>query len=203
MKKSIKILIAALLIAVVAVVAVLIIKKDSNTENNNETEKKSEQQATNLEPVEKSEDLETLVNKLYEGQENVLPSIFTQSVDMTDEDMVKYVTALEDIKDIEYVTVSEPMMTSQAYSLVLVKVKEGVDADKIAKEMNKNADPRKWICVTAEKVYTTSSGDVVCFIMSSEELAKPIYEKFKALAGTIGNEYERTEQEPELPEDMY
>ena len=38
--------------------------------------------------------------------------------------------------------------------------------------------------------------------MSSEEIAKPIYEKFKTLAGTVGQEYEKTE-EIELPPEMY
>ena len=190
MKNSIKIIIAVFLIAAVAIVGVILFKGDSKTETNKnevsenkesekETVKPSENEETKLEPITNAEELTALVDKLYQGQDNVLPSIFTQSVDMTDEDTVKYVTALEDISNIEYVTVSEPMMTSQAYSLVLVKVKEGTDADKIAKEMNENADPRKWICVTAEKVYTTSSGDVVCFIMSSEELAKPIMKNLK------------------------
>ena len=95
------------------------------------------------------------------------------------------------------------MMTSQAYSLVLVKVKNGVDANAVAKTMNENINSRKWICVSAEKVYTTSSKDVVCLVMSSEEIAKTIYEKFKILAGNIGEEYEKTEQEVELPPEMY
>ena len=72
----------------------------------------------------------------------------------------------------------------------------------MAKTMNENIDTRKWICVTAEKVYTTTSGNVICLVMSNEETAKAVYENFKTLAGTVGEEYERTEEEPELPEDM-
>ena len=34
-------------------------------------------------------------------------------------------------------------------------------------------------------------------------MEKPIYEKLKTLAGTIGEEYEKVEAEPELPEEMY
>ena len=71
------------------------------------------------------------------------------------------------------------------------EVKDGVDANSIAKEMLDKVNPIKWICVGAEKVYATSSGDVVCLVMASEEWAKPIYESFKSLAGTIGQEYER------------
>ena len=83
------------------------------------------------------------------------------------------------------------MISSQAYSFVVAKVKDGVDANSIAKEMLDKVNPIKWICVGAEKVYATSSGDVVCLVMASEEWAKPIYESFKSLAGTIGQEYER------------
>jgi hypothetical protein len=94
------------------------------------------------------------------------------------------------------------MMSSQAYSLVLVKVKDGVDANNIAKTMSEKIDTRKWICVSAEKLYATSSNDIVCLVMASEEWAKPVYEGFKALAGTVQEEYTKTEELPELPEEL-
>ena len=158
---------------------------------------------TNLNPVNSTEDLSALVDKIYEGENVQMPSLMTQTIETSDNDSVKAITGLENANDLEYIVASEPMMTAQAYSLVLVKVKDGVDANSIAKTMNENIDARKWICVSAEKVYTTSSGDIVCLVMSSEEVAKPMYEKFKTLAGEIGQEYERTYEEPEMPEDMY
>ena len=60
---------------------------------------------------------------------------------------VKSATGLENANDLEYIVISEPMITSQAYSLVLAKVKEGKNASEIAKTMNENIDARKWICV--------------------------------------------------------
>ena len=157
---------------------------------------------TNLDPITSGEDLTALVEKVYEGLEIEMPMVMSQMVDVADSDMVQYITGLTNTEDLEYVVASEPMMTSQAYSLVLVKVKDGVNADEIAKEMNENIDNRKWICVTAEKVYSTSSGNVVCLVMSNEEKAKAVYENFKTLAGTVGEEYVRTEEAIELPEDM-
>ena len=53
---------------------------------------------------------------------------------------------------------------------------------------------------SAEKVYTTSSGDVICLVMASQDMAKPIYEKFKLLAGNVGQEFEKSEQELLAPE---
>jgi hypothetical protein len=121
----------------------------------------------------------------------------------TDADLVNSFTGLENGENLEYVVASEPMITSQAYSLVLVKVKDGVSADEVAKTMSENVNQRKWICVTAEKLYATSSGDIACLVMSNEEMAKPVYEKFKTLAGNVNEEYQKTAEEPELPEDMY
>lgn len=189
MNKTTKIVIAVVAIIAVIVIAVALMAMNSKPK-------------TNLDPITSAEDLTALVEKIYEGLEIEMPMLMSQAVDVTNNDMVAYVTGLENADDIEYVVASEPMMSSQAYSLVLVKVKEGVNANEVAKEMNENIDNRKWICVTAEKVYSTSSGDVVCLVMSKEETAKAVYENFKTLAGTVGEEYERTAEEVELPDDM-
>ena len=190
MKNVTKIIIVAVaIIAILAVVGVVIFLNAKTK--------------TKLESVNSAEDLSALVSKIYEGQGNILPGLQTQIIDTTDSDSVKMITGLENGNDLEYAVVSEPMITSQAYSLVLAKVKAGTNANEIAKQMSENVDQRKWICVSAEKVYATSSGDIVFLVMSSEEKAKPIYEKFKTLAGNIGQEYEKSEEEIELPEEMF
>lgn len=186
MKNSNKIIIAVVAIIILIAVAVAIILTNSKPK-------------TNLEPINNVDDLTALVEKVYEGIEIEMPMLITQAIDTTDNDFVKAITGLENGNDLEHIVKSEPMMSSQAYSLVLVKVKKGVNADKIAKDMNEGVDARKWICVTAEKVYSTSSGDVVCLVMSRDELAKPVFEEFKSLAGTVGEEYVRTEVETEIP----
>lgn len=153
--------------------------------------------------VSSAEDLTTLVDKIYEGVTMQMPSLATQEIDITDADMVQYITGLENGNELEYAVVSEPMMSSQAYSLVLVKVKNGVNATDVAKTMKDNIDTRKWICVSAEKVYATTSGDVVCLVMSNADTAKAVYDSFKTIAGSVGQEYERSEEEPELPPEMF
>lgn len=149
------------------------------------------------------EDLTTLVDKIYKGVTMQMPNVATQEIDITDDDMVKYVTGLENGNDLEYAVVSEPMMSSQPYSLVLVKVKKGANADNVAKTMKENINTRKWICVSAEKVYATTSGDIVCLVMSNADTAKAVYDSFKTIAGSVGQEYERSEEEPELPPEMF
>ena len=148
-------------------------------------------------------DLSLFVDALYSENQELYPSLANQIIDLTDAETVNYMTGLENGDDLEYFLVSEPMMSSQAYSLVIAKVKDGANADKIAKEMCDNINTRKWICVEAEKVYATSSGDIAFLVMSSEEMAKPVYNEFKKRVGQTGEEYERTAEEVELPEDMY
>lgn len=190
MKNVTKIIIVA--IAIIAILAVIGIVIFLNAKPK-----------TSLEAINSAEDLSALVDKIYEGQ-NTLPSLQTQIIDTTDNDMVKSVTGLENANDLEYVVVSEPMISSQAYSLVLAKVKAGTNANEIAKQMSENVNTRKWICVSAEKLYATSSGDIVFLVMSSEEKAKPIYEKFKTLFGNVGQTYEKAEEEEiELPPEMF
>ena len=50
----------------------------------------------------------------------------TQAIDPTDNDSIAYMTGLDNGNDVQFCVVSEPMMSSQAYSLVIVKVKEDV-----------------------------------------------------------------------------
>lgn len=182
------IIIAIAVIAILAVIGVVIfLNAKPKTENAN--------------TIKTAEELSALVDKIYEGQK-VLPTLQTQIVDVTDNDTVKMVTGLENGNDLEFVVVSEPMISSQAYSLVLAKVKNGKNANQIAKQMSENVNTSKWICVSAEKLYATSSGDIVFLVMSSEEKAKPMYEKFKTIFGHTGEKYEKTE-EIELPPEMF
>lgn len=177
MKKTIGILIAVVVLVALIVVAVFVINNNKKTPSN-----------LNINNV---EELTALVDKIYEGVTIEMPMLQTMPVDMADVDAVKSFTGLDSAENLEYVVYSEPMMSSIAYSLVLVKVKDGANVDSIAKAMNDNVDARKWICVTAEKVYSTSSGDIACLVMSNESLAKNVFSSFKTQAGTVGTEYER------------
>lgn len=183
------VIVAVAIVAIIAIVVVVIMTKPNK------------ESASKLGEIESAQDLEKIIDKVYEGNED-LPKLQTQTIDVADNTMVKVFTGLESGKDLQYLVVSEPLMSSQAYSFVLVKVNDGVDANKVANDMSEKIDTRKWICVSAEKLYATNSEDVICLVMSSEEWAKPVYEKFKELAGDVGQEYTKTE-EVELPPEMY
>lgn len=146
--------------------------------------------------METSQDLENIINSIYEKANIELPKLMTNVIDINDELALKSSTGLSNKENIEQVVISEPMMTSQAYSLVLVKVADGADVENIKKEMVDNIDTRKWICVTADKLYATNHNNLICLVMSREELAKPIYNAFKnVVQEKIGKELERTTEE--------
>ena len=149
------------------------------------------------------EELTSLVDTIYEGVTVDLYNTQTLEIDLTDETSVKSYTGLENGEDIEYAVVSEPMISSQAHSLVLLKVKDGVNANEIARKMSEGINPRKWICVSAKNLYATNSGNIVFLVMTENTQATTsIYESFKNIAGDTGEVYEKTIEDEPLPEDM-
>lgn len=185
MNKIVKIVIA-IIVAIVIIMGVNLFRKSSP------------KQKSNLN-INNNDDLVSLINQIYEGVTIEMPKLQTQALDVTDANMVKTFTGLDSTENIENLVVSEPLMSSQAYSLVLVKVKDGANINDMAKAMNENIDVRKWICVSAEKVYTATSGNVICLVMTNADTAKAVYDSFKAIAGGIEKEYERTVEEPVFP----
>ena len=86
--------------------------------------------------------------------------------------------------DIEFeeALASEPMIQPGAYSLVLVRAKDGADVEAIKNDIKENVNPFKWICVgVAEENVIVDSIDDIIFLVMSDEAAKPLHEAFLAL----------------------
>lgn len=110
---------------------------------------------------------QSIIQSIYQTVQPAF-QVETYSVDLSDKDAVKYYTGLESGEDLEDVAVSEPLMSAQAYSLVVVRVKEGVDARAIADRMKQGVDPIKWVCVSADVVEVSSNDrDVMLFMADS------------------------------------
>jgi len=112
-------------------------------------------------------------------------------VDLTDtsEDgkwALSYFTGLQSAENITDVCVYEPMMGSQAFSLVMVRTAEGADPKAVAEEMKNNIDPRKWICVGADEIMAAGYSDTVMFIMVDSQMglhAQTYVDAFQQVAG--------------------
>lgn len=77
--------------------------------------------------------------------------------------------------------VSEAMISSIAHSVVLLRTPDNQSAQLLAEDVEANANPRKWICVEAEKTIVSVHGSTVLLVMSFEKSADTIAANFDAL----------------------
>mgnify|MGYP000066614288 FL=1 len=155
--------------------------------------------------VETPKDINDIINTINKNNKNVLPELETMKVDIKNIDEVTSYTGLKTNDGIESIVVSEPLITSQAYSVAIVKVKDNADVEKIKQEMLDNLDMRRWICVSAEQLYITNSGNVIFSVMADKDIAKAVYNDFKKYVNNnIGKELEKSNNEEniELPPEM-
>ena len=136
------------------------------------------------EPKEKNIEgtLDEILTKLYaDFKEDELPMLertnfFERLEGATDEehaDRIKGYIGSDKIQAKE-VLASEPMMSSIAYSVVLVRMEEKADIEKAKTEIKNNVNPRKWMCVEVPKedVIVKSKGDLIILIMVADEATR-------------------------------
>ncbi len=145
--------------------------------------------------VETPKNVNDIINTINKNNKNVLPELETIKVDIKNIDEVTSYTGLKTNDGIESIVVSEPLVTAQAYSVAIVRVKDNADVEKIKQEMLDNIDMRRWswICVSAEQLYITNSGNVIFSVMADKDVAKAVYNDFKKYVNNnIGKELEKS-----------
>lgn len=155
--------------------------------------------------INSASDMKKMLNTIYSNAKTDLPSLSTEKVDLSNTDIVTSYTGLKTANDIDLLVVSEPLINAQAYLVAVIKVKDNVDVEKVKTEIYDNIDMRRWICVSAEKLYITNNGNVIFLVMADENWAKPVYDEFKTYVNnSIGKELEKTNDEGsiELPPEM-
>ena len=131
------------------------------------------------------ESAEALVNMIYESKMPVF-ALMTLPVDLADAEMVAWQTGVSDPALLKEAVISESMMGSQAYSMVMVRVNDAAKAEEVAQMMLDNIDPRKWICVAADDIDAAIYGDLVLFVMIDSQFGLPAADfigAFKTIAG--------------------
>ncbi len=76
---------------------------------------------------------------------------------------------------------ADALINSVAHSVVIVRAPDAATAETMAKEMDANKDPRKWICVEAEKATVTVHNTTILLVMSSAAFTDAINANFDAL----------------------
>ena len=131
------------------------------------------------------ETAESLINKIYETK---MPefALMTMPVDLADAEGTAWMTGVTDPALLKEAAVSESMMGSQAYSMVMARVADAAKAEEVAQMMLDNIDPRKWICVAADDIDAAIYGDLVLFVMVDSGFGMPAADfigAFKTIAG--------------------
>lgn len=123
--------------------------------------------------------LEGIMKSIYEGVEFEAPATAITTITA---DNVEYYLGLKTIDGIEEAIASEPMMSSSAHSVCLVRVKDGTDVTKMMSDIKENVNPQKWICVGVdpENVMVTNKGNLILLVMDNTN-PQGIIDSFNAL----------------------
>lgn len=192
MKKQTVIAIVVAVIVVLAIIIGVVVGNNQKTKGESVT-------------IETASQMKEMFKSIYSKLGDELPSLETTEIDVSDAATVKAYTGLQSNENVETLVVSEPLMSSQAYSAVAVRVKAGANVENMKQEMLDNINMAKWICVSASNLYITNSGNTIFMVMADNDWAKPVYDGFKEYVNNnIGKELEKVSNEGdiELPPEM-
>jgi len=129
--------------------------------------------------------LEDLMQKIYDNLDDDvrLPMMLTSIVLSEDMDFfsIPWFIGSEDVKFSEGLG-SEALVGAIPYSLVLLRMEDGVDIESQKQLIKDSVDPRKWICVGVDpsEVIVDNIGNLVVVIMSTD--CEQIHDSFLKLA---------------------
>lgn len=174
-------------LTIVAALIMSLLVGCSNNKPGKDEDKPSTTKPSSTQGASLQGDLSKIIDEIYKKKSPDL-SLQTLPVDLSDKDAVKAFTGLTDVSKVKEASASEAMIGSQAYSLVLVRVKDSKDAEAVANDMKKGIDQRKWICVEADDLRVVAYQDVVMLMMVSTDLADTvtadqIVDAFKSVCG--------------------
>lgn len=107
--------------------------------------------------------LEEIMTKVYKDiPQDERPMGLANTV--VTEETVEYFLGTKDI-EYEEALASEPMVSSIAHSVVLVRTKKNANVEEIKRKIKENVNPRKWMCVEADEVIVKSKGNLIILIM--------------------------------------
>lgn len=127
-----------------------------------------------LEGTPNTEILNEILETVLEGTDDQINA----PVSEVDPEMFSYYLFTDGVEG-SVAIVSEPMINAIAHSLVLLMVPDGTDVESLAANIKENADPRKWICVEAEKTEVVYSKNVIMLVMSAEDFVDTVVSNFE------------------------
>ena len=130
-------------------------------------------------------ELSDLVNQIY--AEYPLPIMTaTNEVELDNPDSVQFYLGSADIEGIEAAVANESAIGSQAYSLILVRTADDVDAAEVAERLGAGVHYDKWVCVQADDMMVGAAGNIAMLVMVDSQLdisAQSVADAFVAVEG--------------------
>lgn len=122
--------------------------------------------------------LTDMVEELYKGfKSDEMPGVVTQEVPAEAFEGVFFIPAVDGAEAV----MSEPMMSSIAWSVCLMRVPEGTDVAATCAAIKTNMNPAKWLCVEAEKYSVVSNGNTILLVMTTADAHDKIVDNFNGL----------------------
>ena len=122
---------------------------------------------------------------VYSQCMEVLPmSTMSMPLAMEDIDSITYHTGLTDLTGINEIIISESMIGSFAYSLVMVRT-DGTNTDEIQTALGEQINPRKWLCVGADQIRTVRLDNDIILVMSDNGRTEPVMNAVVAAASAV------------------
>jgi hypothetical protein len=151
---------------------------DTNRSSDEVITEEENADVTGMVHLENGDDVNAFIDEVYGAvSSDMLPaSLMTNELGVDDADTIEYHTGLVDLDGIEGIYLSEPMMSSVAYSAIYVRTNDNADAKVIRDEIMENVNPSKWVCVTAEKQSAVILGNDVFFVMGAPETVDTVME---------------------------
>lgn len=146
---------------------------DANNTTPNTTPKPEKPTEPAETPPKLSGSLEDIINNIYALiPEKERPNTMKTPISNDSADNKEFFLGTSDITITEGMG-SEPMISSVAHSLVLIRVPDGIDIKATMDKITKSVDPRKWICVEVkeENVKVVNYGNIIMLIMADNSQA--------------------------------
>ena len=121
-----------------------------------------------------SEIMDNIYTDVFAGlADDEKPNLMNINVLEEAPDNIEYYIGTKEI-DYEEIYASEPMMSSIAYSVVLVRMKDGANIEDAKTKIKETVDPRKWMCVEVpeEDVIVKNKGNLIILIMVADETTR-------------------------------
>ena len=162
----------------------------------------SNKESETNETLQTAGDIKKMLETIYKNLADELPELTTEEINLKESELVESLTGLKSTDDINTLVVSEPVMGSQALEVAVIKTKEKADITSMMQNIKDNVNMRRWICVSAEKLYIVNSGDVIFMVMADNDWAKSIYDEFvKYMDNKVGKTLEKDATLEELPDE--